>query len=97
MSKTSSDHVKAHIEVAIERAREGVSDRIDEIDRRLRGSLDMQQMASDHAPQLVAAGLAVGFLIGFGVPKVLTRAVQLGVPIFLAVQMVRKHRASSPA
>ena len=91
MTKIDKDDVKQHIEIAIERAREGVSERIDEIDRRLRSSLDFKQIAGDHAPQLLAAGVAVGFLIGIGAPKVVTRGLQLGIPLFIAVQIARKR------
>lgn len=91
MSTEDKDHVRAHIELAIERARDGVSERIDEIDRRLRSQLDFPQMASDHAPQLMAAGAAFGFLLGFGVPKVLFRTIQLGVPIFIAVKIAQNR------
>src|SRR5205085_2779016 len=94
MSKTNPDHLKQHIEVASERARDGVGERIDEIDRRLRSSLDFKQMAADHAPQLLAAGAAVGFLIGFGAPKVLTRAMQLGIPLAIAVQIMKRRKAA---
>lgn len=97
MTNKDSDHVKAHIELAIERARDGVSEKIDELDQRLRGSLDFKQIASDHAPQLMAVGAAVGFLVGFGVPKVMVRTIQLGVPLVLAVQIVRRRRQKALA
>lgn len=87
---TDSDHVREHIELAIERARGNVGERIDELDRKLRDRLDLSQMASEHAPQLMAAGAVFGFLLGFGVPKVLLRTLQLGIPIVLAVQIARK-------
>ncbi len=90
---SSPEHTKAHIELAIERARENLGDRIDELDRRIRQKLDFEQIAKDHAPQLVATGAALGFLIGFGVPKVLLRTVQLGVPILLAVTVMKKRLA----
>ena len=93
MTGSNRDHVKAHIELAIERARTGLGERIDELDEKLRGSLDVKQMASEHAPQLMAVGAAVGFLVGFGVPKVFLRTIQIGVPLALAVQIARKRRA----
>lgn len=92
MSKSDTDDVKQHIELAIERARDGVSEHIDEIDRRLRSSLDFGQMASDHAPQFLAAGAALGLLIGLGAPKLVTRSLQLGVPLFIAVQIMKKRQ-----
>ena len=91
MAKTSSDHVRSHIELAIERAREGVGERIDEIDRRLRSDLDFKKMASEHAPQLMAAGAVLGFLIGYGVPKVLLRSAQIGIPILLAIKIAQNR------
>ena len=87
---SESDHVREHIELAIERARGNVGERIDELDRRLRESLDFSQVASDHAPKLMAAGAAFGFLLGFGVPKLMLRTLQLGIPIFIAVRILKK-------
>lgn len=87
---TKPDQVKEHIEMAIEQARGNVGERIDELDRRLRERLDISQMASEHAPKLMAAGAAFGFLLGMGVPKLILRTVQIGVPLFIAVQIVRK-------
>ena len=95
MTKTTREDVKEHIEIAIERARDGVSEHIDEIDRRLRSSLDFRQMAGDHAPQLLAAGAALCFLIGLGAPRLVTRGLQLGVPLFLAVQIMKKKREAA--
>ena len=91
---TESEHVRAHIELAIERARDGVSERIDEIEGRLRDKLDVGQLAGEHAPQLLAAGAVLGFLVGFGVPKVLTRSLQLGTPLLLALKVVKSRRES---
>ena len=63
---TDTEHQKIHIERAIERARDGVSERIDELDQKLRQSFDLGSVASQHAPKIVGAGAAVGFLVGFG-------------------------------
>lgn len=95
MTNRERDHVKSHIELAIERARDGVSDSIDELDRKMRDTLNFKQIASDHAWQLVGVGAAFGFLVGVGVPKVLVRTIQLGVPLALAVQIVRKRQKRS--
>ena len=94
---SSSEHTKQHIEIAIDRARERVSERIDALDASLREKLDYREMAAEHAPQLIAAGAAFGFLVGLGIPKVLLRSVQLGVPVWLAVTIVKRRRASSGA
>ncbi|HVR44404.1 MAG TPA: hypothetical protein VMS56_13280 [Thermoanaerobaculia bacterium] len=88
----SPERARDQIETAIDIARERVSDRIDELDRRLRDQLDLGKAAGDHAPQLLAAGAVFGLLVGLGIPKVLLRSIQLGVPIWLAVQIVKKRR-----
>ena len=49
-------------------------------------------MASEHAPQLVAGGAVVGFLVGFGFPKALKRLIQIGVPLALVAYKVKKSR-----
>ncbi len=85
------ENEKHEVEQAIERARDGVSDRIDELDRRLRTSFDFQSMASEHAPQLVAGGAVLGFLAGFGFPKALRRAISIGIPLALVAMQVRKR------
>lgn len=87
-----ADTDKKEVERAIERARDGVSDRIDELDRRLRSQLDVKSYASEHAPQLIAGGAVVGFLVGFGFPKLLRRVIALGVPIALIAYKVKQSR-----
>ncbi|HJT16357.1 MAG TPA: hypothetical protein VJ853_03170 [Thermoanaerobaculia bacterium] len=74
---------KDTIEKEIERARDNIGTGIDQLDRKLRTSFDVQSYASEHAPQLVAGGAVVGFLVGFGFPKMLRRLVTLGVPVAL--------------
>ncbi|HEY0788664.1 MAG TPA: hypothetical protein VGE86_08460 [Thermoanaerobaculia bacterium] len=93
----SSKHQKQHIEVAIDRARERVSERIDALDAQLREKLDFREMAAEHAPQLIAAGAAFGFLLGLGIPRVLLRSVQIGVPVWLALAIVKRQRATRRA
>jgi len=83
---------KRDIESEIERARDGVGNRIDELDRRLRTQLDLRTMASEHAPQLIAGGAVVGFLVGFGFPRLLKRAIQVGAPLALIAWRVKKSR-----
>jgi hypothetical protein len=95
MTMSEREHVKEHIELAIDRARGNVGERIDELDRKLRERLDFAELAGDHAPQLLVAGAAFGFLVGFGVPRVIVRTLQLGVPIFIAVKVVRKKLEES--
>jgi hypothetical protein len=86
------DTEKKEVNRAIERARDGVSERIDELDRRLRKSLDVQTFAREHAPQLIAGGAVVGFLVGFGFPKPLKRLLQFGVPIAVIAYKVKQAR-----
>ena len=88
------EHQKEHIELAIERARTGVSARIDELDQRLRTSLDVKSKVSEHAPQIVAGGAAVGFLVGFGFPKAFKKLLKVGIPIALVSLAVMKARAN---
>ena len=84
------------IEQQIERARDGVSDRIDELDRRLRSTLDVKAFAVEHANEIIAGGAVVGFLVGFGLPKTLRRIVQIGVPLaFVGWKVKQKMDASN--
>jgi ElaB/YqjD/DUF883 family membrane-anchored ribosome-binding protein len=89
---TDVDDTRETIEIAIERAREGIGERIDAIDSRIRSRLDVRQMIGDHAPEFLAIGFGVGFLIGFGVPKLLGRSIQLGVPLLLAIRTAKKRQ-----
>jgi hypothetical protein len=83
---------KKQVEAEIERARDGIGDRIDELDAHLRKQLDFESKAREHAPQLIAGGAVVGFLIGFGFPKLLRRAIQIGVPLALIAYKVKTSR-----
>jgi hypothetical protein len=83
---------KQFIERAIVRARDGVGDRIDELDRTLRTQLDPTAIARTYAPQLVAGGAVVGLIVGFGLPKVLRRVVTWGVPIGILVMTIKNAR-----
>lgn len=85
---------KQTIEHEIERARDGIGSGIDELDRKLRSTLDFQTFASEHAPQLVAGGAVVGFLVGFGFPKPLRRLISLGVPLALVAYKVKQSRSN---
>jgi hypothetical protein len=85
---------KQQIEHQIERARDGVGDRIDELDRHLRTTFDFKSMAREHAPQIVAGGAALGFLLGFGLPKMFRRVVQVGIPVALIAWKFKQSRDS---
>lgn len=92
---TDTEHQKIHIERAIERARDGVSERIDELDLKLRSSFDLASVASQHAPAIVGAGAAVGFLVGFGFPTIIRKVLKVGLPLALVSLAVIKARGSS--
>ena len=87
------DDEKKQLDQTIEGARDRVGDRIDELDRRIRQKLDFQSIASEHAPQLVAGGAVIGFLVGFGFPKVVKRVLQIGIPVVLIAVRVNKMRS----
>ena len=89
-----ADHEKQDIERAIDRARDGVGERIDELDRRLRSSLDLKSAAAEHAPEIIAGGAVIGFLAGFGFPKALRRAVSIAIPLALIAMKLKKSRAN---
>lgn len=86
------DDEKHQLDQTIVSARDRVGDRIDELDRHIRKQLDVRSIASEHAPQLVIGGAVVGFLIGFGFPKVVKRLLQIGIPVALIAVRVKKRR-----
>ncbi len=83
---------KQQIEQQIERARDGVGDRIDELDRRLRTTLDFKAVAREYAPQIIAGGAVLGFLVGFGLPKPLKKLIGIGIPVALIAYKVKQSR-----
>jgi hypothetical protein len=83
---------KESIERQIHAARNGVGQSIDELDRQLRKTLDIEAIAAEHSPELVVGGAVVGFLVGFGAPKMLMRLVGVVVPGVIAWK-VRQGRA----
>ena len=85
---------KRAIEAEIGRARDGVGEHIDELDRTLRKKLDVQSAASAHAPELMAGGAVVGFLVGFGFPKAVKLLLKVGVPIAAITFAAKKYMAS---
>ncbi|HEX8172599.1 MAG TPA: hypothetical protein VF824_18835 [Thermoanaerobaculia bacterium] len=86
---------KNSIETAISRARDGVGEHIDELDRHLRTNYDPGTLARNYAPQIIGAGAVVGLLVGFGLPKVLRRAVTWGVPLGILAMTIKNARDSS--
>ena len=87
-----AEEEKEHIQRAIVRARDGVGDRIDELDQRLRTQLDPKTLARTYAPHLIAGGAVVGLIVGFGLPKVLRKVVTWGVPIGILVMTIKNAR-----
>lgn len=85
---------KEQIKRQIDRARDGMGEHIDELDRRLRTQLDVKSFASEHAPQLIAGGAVVGLLVGFGMPGLFKTAIKIGVPLALVGFAVKKVRES---
>jgi hypothetical protein len=83
---------KDHIQRAIVRARDGVGDRIDELDRHLRTTFDPKALARSYAPHLVAGGAVAGLIVGFALPKVFRKLITWGVPIAIIAVAVKKSR-----
>ena len=86
------DEQKKSIETQIVRARDGVGDRIDELDRHLRTNLDPKTLARTYAPHLIAGGAVLGLVVGFGLPKVFRKLVTWGVPIAILAVTVKNAR-----
>jgi hypothetical protein len=85
---------KEHIQRAIARARDGVGDRIDELDQHLRTTLDPKTLVRSYAPHLIAGGAVLGVIVGFGLPKVLRKLVTWGVPIAILAVAIKNARDS---
>ncbi|HJQ35889.1 MAG TPA: hypothetical protein VKB93_01990 [Thermoanaerobaculia bacterium] len=87
-----TDPEKQSIERAIVRARDGVGDRIDELDHHLRENLNPTTLAKSYAPQIIAGGAVLGLIVGFGMPKILRRVVTWGVPIGILAVTIKNAR-----
>lgn len=83
---------KNQIERTIVRARNGVSERIDELDTRIRSDFNPKTLATTYAPQLIAGGAVLGLLVGFGVPKYFRRLVTFGVPLAILAVTIKNVR-----
>jgi len=83
---------KEVIERSIVRARDGVGDRIDELDRHLRTNLDPKTIAKTYAPQMIAGGAVLGVIVGFGLPKVFRKLVTWGVPLAIVAMTIKNAR-----
>jgi hypothetical protein len=87
---TSDQSIREQIERSITEARDGLSEKIDQLDQKLKDELDFSRLASEHAAQLMGAGAAIGFVLGLGVPRAILRLLQIGVPIGLAVAIAKR-------
>lgn len=87
-----ADDQKEHIQRAIVRARDGVGDRIDELDRHVRTNLDPKTLARSYAPQIIAGGAVLGVVVGFGLPKVLRKLVVWGLPLGILAMTIKNAR-----
>jgi hypothetical protein len=83
---------KQTIERSIVRARDGVGDRIDELDRHLRTNLDPSTLVREYAPQLIAGGAVLGIIVGFGMPKIFRRLITWGVPIGIVAMTIKNAK-----
>lgn len=83
---------KEHIQRAIVRARDGVGNRIDELDQHLRTTLDPKTLARSYAPHLIAGGAVLGVVVGFGLPKVFRKVVTWGVPLAILAVTIKNAR-----
>lgn len=83
---------KEHIQRAIVRARDGVGNRIDELDQHLRTTLDPKTLARSYAPHLIAGGAVLGVIVGFGLPKVFRKLVTWGVPLAILAVTIKNAR-----
>ena len=83
---------KEHIQRAIVRARDGIGNRIDELDQHLRTNLDPRMLARSYAPHLIAGGAVLGVVVGFGLPKVFRKLVTWGVPLAILAVTIKNAR-----
>jgi hypothetical protein len=83
---------KTTIQRSIVRARDGVGDRIDELDRTLRTQYNPKTLATTYAPHLIAGGAVLGVIVGFGMPKLFRRLVTWGVPLAILAVTVKNAR-----
>lgn len=89
------ENEKQDIEREIDRARDDLGERIDELDRRLRTQFDVKAMAIEHVPQIMAGGAVIGFLAAFGFTKPLRRVVSIGLPLVLLALKIKNSRAAN--
>jgi hypothetical protein len=93
----STSDTKKKIEASIENARKATADRVEAIDRKIRGDIeklrsdiDFNRIAAENAPQLIAAGIATGIVLGYALPKPLFRLVQIAGAVGVATVVAKK-------
>ena len=91
----TNDEQKVYIERAISRARDGVSERIDELDSRVRTQFNPKSLAATYAPHIVGAGAVLGLLVGFGIPKYFRRIITVGIPLGILALTIKNARSGS--
>lgn len=94
---SSTIETKTTIEATIEKARKDAAERIAAIDRKIRGDvarlreeIDFNKLASENAPQLIAAGVATGIVLGYALPKPLLRVLQVAAAAGAATVIAKK-------
>jgi hypothetical protein len=87
---TQIDDEKTNIQESIAMARKGVGERVDQIGHKLRQDFDIRRIAGENAPQLVAAGVAAGIVLGYALPKPVLRLLQIAVPAGIAAVVLQK-------
>jgi len=93
---SSADQTRTNIEASIENARKATAERVAAIDRkirgdidRLRGEIDFGRIAAATRPQLIAAGVATGIVLGYALPKPLFRLVQIAGAVGVATVVAK--------
>jgi hypothetical protein len=94
---TTTSDTKQQIRTSIENAQKATAERVDAIDRKIRGDIgklrdeiDFNRIAAENAPQLIAAGVAAGIVLGYALPKPLFRIVQIAGAVGVATVVAKK-------
>ena len=94
---SSTNEVRTTIKASLDGAHRGVADSVDALDRKVRGDidrlrdyLDLNRIAGENAPQLVAAGVATGIVLGYALPRPLLRILQFSVAIGVATVVAKQ-------
>ncbi|MBI2214941.1 MAG: hypothetical protein HYU52_14940 [Acidobacteria bacterium] len=92
-----TSETRTQIEGSIERARKEAAARVAAIEGKIRGKvdslrteIDVNRVAAENAPQLVAAGVAAGIVLGYSLPKPLRLVLEVAAVAGLATVIARK-------